>query len=114
MAVYVKNLIINTNEDFSEDLELFSLNGIVTDLTDFSGASHMRKTPESSSHTGFGVSFTDRSNGKIRISMASTVTSTLKPGRYVYDLMLTRPNTLKLIVVEGAVLVRTGISTGCF
>ena len=74
----------------------------------------MRKIPESSSHIGFGVSFTDRVNGKIKISMASTVTSTLKPGRYVYDLMLIRPNAQKLIAVEGTVLVRVGISTGCF
>ena len=114
MAVYVRNLVINTDEDFSENFELSELEGLPTNLTAFAGTSHMRKTPESSSHTGFGVSFTHRVNGKIRISMASTVTSTLKPGRYVYDLMLIRPNTQKLIVLEGTVLVRSGICTGCF
>ena len=114
MAVYVRNLVINTDEDFSENFELSELGGLPTNLTGFAGTSHMRKTPESSSHIGFGVSFTDRVNGEIRISMASTVTSTLKPGRYVYDLMLIRPNTQKLIALEGTVLVRSGISTGCF
>jgi hypothetical protein len=114
MAVYVRNLVINTDEDFSENFELSELTGTPTNLTGFAGTCHMRKTPESSSHTGFGVSFTDRDNGEIRISMASTVTSTLKPGRYVYDLMLIRPNTKKSIALEGTVLVRSGISTGCF
>ena len=42
-----------------------------------------------------------------------TTTSTIKPGRYVYDLMLTRPNTEKVIALEGQVLVRAGVSTGC-
>jgi hypothetical protein len=114
MSVYVRNLVINTNEGFSENFELSQLNGLPTNLTGFAGTCHMRKIPESSSHIGFGVSFTDRVNGKIKISMASTVTSTLKPGRYVYDLMLIRPNAQKLIAVEGTVLVRVGISTGCF
>ena len=72
MAVYVRNLVINTDEDFSESFELYGLTGTPTNLTGFAGTSHMRKTPESSSHTGFGVSFTDRSNGEIRISMTST------------------------------------------
>ena len=114
MSVYVRNLVINTSADFSENFELTQSGGDPTDLTGFIGTCHMRKNPESSSHIGFGVSFTDRVNGKIKISMASTVTSTLKPGRYVYDLMLIRPNAQKLIAVEGTVLVRVGISTGCF
>jgi hypothetical protein len=46
--------------------------------------------------------------------MASTISSTLKPGRYVYDLMLTDQVFKKSVVLEGTVLVRVGISTGCF
>ena len=114
MAVYVRNLVINTDEDFSENFELSELGGLPTNLTGFVGTSYMRKTPESSSHTGFGVSFTASVNGKIRISMASTVTSTLKPRRYVYDLLLLDNAYKKSVVVEGTVLVRVGISTGCF
>ena len=114
MAVYVRNLVINTDEDFSENFELSQLGGLPTNLTGFAGTCHIRKTPESSSHTGFGVSFTNRVNGEIRISMASTVTSTLKPGRYVYDLLLLDNAYKKSVVVEGTVLVRVGISTGCF
>ena len=114
MSVYVRNIVINTSADFSENFELSESTGDPVNLTGFIGTCHMRKNPESSSHIGFGVSFTDRSNGKIKISMASTISSTLKPGRYVYDLMLIRPNAQKLIAVEGTVLVRVGISTGCF
>jgi len=114
MSVYVRNLVINTSADFSETFELVQTGGNPINLTGFAGTSYLRKTPESSSYVGFGVSFVDRPNGEVRLSMASTVTSTLKPGRYVYDLMLIRPNTTKTIAVEGTVLVRAGISTGCF
>ena len=114
MSVYVRNIVINTSADFSENFELTQSTGDPENLTGFIGTCHMRKNPESSSHIGFGVSFTDRSNGKIKISMASTISSTLKPGRYVYDLMLTDQNLKKNVVLEGTVLVRVGISTGCF
>ncbi len=114
MPVYVRNLVINTSADFIENFELTQSGGNPTNLTGFIGTCHMRKTPDSSSYIGFGVSFTDRSNGKIKISMASTISSTLKPGRYVYDLMLTDQVFKKSVVLEGTVLVRVGISTGCF
>lgn len=114
MSVYVRNLVINTNADFSETFELSQSGGLAINLVGFGASCFMRKTPESSSYVGFGVSFIDRENGKIKISMGSTITSTLKSGRYVYDLLLIRPNSSKTIAVEGTVLVRGGISTGCF
>ena len=114
MSVYVRNLVINTSADFNEDLELTQLGGAPINLEGFAGLSHMRKTPESSSYVGFGLSITNPSEGKIQISMASTVTEDLKSGRYVYDVMLIAPNGNKTIAVEGTVLVRGGISTGCF
>jgi hypothetical protein len=114
MSVYVRNLVIDTNDDFSEIFELEQTGGLPVNLTGFGASCFMRKSPETSSYVGFGVSFIDRPNGKIRISMASTITSTIKPGRYVYDVLLVRPNGEKTIGVEGNVLVRAGISSGCF
>lgn len=114
MSVYVRNLVVEIGMDFSEDLELYQSGGNVINLTNFTGYSHLRKNPESSSHVSIGVSFTDRTNGAIRLSLGSTITSNLKPGRYVYDLMLIRPNTSRTIALEGNVLVRAGISSDCF
>lgn len=118
MSVYVRNLVINASADFSETLELTkSGDDTPVNLTGFGGMSHLRKTPESSTYVGFGVSFgssADREMGKIVISMGRSDTSTLKSGRYVYDLLLIRPNSGKTIAVEGTVLVRGGISTECF
>lgn len=114
MSVYVRNLVIDTNDDFSEIFELEQSGGLPVNVTGFGASCYMRKIPESTSYVGFGVSIVDPSNGKIRISMGSTVTSLIKPGRYVYDLLLIRPNGSKTIGVEGNILVRGGISTGCF
>ena len=115
MTVYVKNLIINSGEDFSQDLDLLSADGSgVVNLTNFSVDSQLRKHPDSTKFVDIAVSITDPTQGKINISIADTITSNIKPGRHVYDVMLTRPSGSKIIGVEGSVLVRSGISTGCF
>ena len=111
MAVYVRNLSIDSGADFSELLELTQTGGQVVNLTGFSAYSHMRKSPSSTKYTGIGVTLTDPANGKVTVSIAATVTSELKEGRYVWDLMLVRPNNTKTIGVEGTALVRVGISS---
>ena len=115
MTVFVKNLIINVGEDFTDDLELFSADGTgVVDLTNFTAQSQLRKHPDSTKFVGIAVSITSPEEGKINISIADTVTSGIKPGRHVYDVLLTRPGGDKIIGVEGTALVRPGISTGFF
>ena len=52
---------------------------------------------------GIAVSITSPAQGKVNISIADTITSTIKPGRHVYDIMLTRPSGSKIIGVEGYV-----------
>ena len=115
MTVFVKNLIINDGEDFAEDLEIFSADGSgVVDLTNFTAQSQLRKHLDSTKFVGIAVSITNPTQGKINISIADTITSGIKPGRHVYDVLLTRPGGDKLIGVEGTALVRPGISTGFF
>ena len=115
MTVFVKNLIINAGEDFTEDLEIFSADGSgVVDLTNFTAQSQLRKHPDSTKFVGIAVSITNPAQGKINISIADTITSGIKPGRHFYDVLLTRPGGDNLIGVEGTVLVRPGISTGFF
>ena len=111
MSVYAKNLSINSNADFSEILELTQTGGNVVNLTGFTAYSHMRKHAESSTHTGIAVSITNPSRGEVTVSIANTITKELKEGRYVWDLMLVRPNNTKTIAVEGTALVTVGISS---
>jgi hypothetical protein len=47
--------------------------------------------------------------GKITISLTSEQTISLKPGRYVYDIVITRSD-IKTRVIEGMVLVREGVT----
>ena len=112
MVVYVNNLHINCGENFSQELTILGSDGSTVNLTGYAGSSHMRKHAESSVVVaGFGISFFNRNEGIIKLLLSKEVTSGLKEGRYVYDVLLTTNTNRKILVVEGTVLVRAGITT---
>ena len=112
MSVYVNNLIIDAGEDFSQVLTLEDSLDAIVNLTGYAASSYVRKHPESSNVVaGFGVSIFNPVQGQLRLSLGSSITSTIPEGRYVYDILVTTAAGLKNIVVEGMVTVRAGITT---
>ena len=90
MAVYVNNITVDTGTNFYREFYLDSVDGTPLDLTGYTAKSEVRKHPQSvGAATTFSVSFVDRSNGLIRLSLNRKETVKLKPGRYVYDVMFT-------------------------
>ena len=114
MSVYVNNITINTGEYFSRDFYLDNIDGTPLNLTGYTAASQIRKHPESVNATAdFKVGFIDRANGRIRVSLATTTTRLVKPGRYVWDVMFTDSSNKKSIVIEGNVLATQDITPSC-
>ena len=102
MAVYVNNITVDTGSNFYRDFYLDDVDGNPIDLTGYTGKSEIRKHPESIGVAAtFTLSFVDRSNGQIRLSLDRFVTEKIKPGRYVYDVMFTDSSSKKSIVIEG-------------
>jgi len=109
-SIYVSNLIINSGTSFSQDFFLEnSATNSAMNLSSSSVASQMRKWSGSTGVTTFTTSIVNSQNGQIRISLGSSITSALKPGRYVYDVLLTNNNSTTR-VVEGMALVREGVT----
>jgi hypothetical protein len=110
-AVYVNNLIINAGTNFSQ---IFTLESSDTNsplnLTGYTVESQMRKYAGSSTAINFNASILSPQNsGRITISLSSLDTTNLKPGRYVYDVVVSIGST-KTRVIEGMVLVRDGVT----
>ena len=110
-AVYVSNLTVNTGATFSQQFTLENTaTNSATDLVGYSIAAQMRKHASSTSATDFTATIVNASAGKIRVGLGTATTSTLKPGRYVYDVLVTDPMGERTRVVEGSVLVREGVT----
>ena len=111
-AAYVSNLVINAGASFNQTFNLSNTtDGSYLDLSLYSISAQMRKHAVSSVKTEFATSIEDASQGKFALSLTSEQTTSLKPGRYVYDVVLTViGTTTKTRVVEGMVLVREGVT----
>tara|TARA_B000000557_G_scaffold11763_1_gene9526 strand:+ start:703 stop:1083 length:381 start_codon:yes stop_codon:yes gene_type:complete len=107
MAVFSTNLVIYKYTDFEQTFVLEdSQTNSLKDLTDFTGTCRMQRTLNLGSLTGFTVTFTNRLNGKIRISLSNTQTGEIEEGKYFYELVLTDPNNITERVIEGTVIVK--------
>ena len=104
------NLVIAQGADFSEVFTSTETDGTVSNLNGFTGVSRMKKHPTAVDSTAFSVGITS-STGEVSIAMTSGVTTTLKPGRYFYDVFLTSATNSVSRLVEGQVEVTAGIST---
>lgn len=112
-AVYVNNIVINIGADFRQTfvLEEAATNSLL-DLTNYTVSAQMRKWSGSSTS----ITFTTekpypQTNGNIILSLTSAQTLNIKPGRYIYDVIITGVlDGSKTRVLEGMVLAREGVT----
>jgi len=113
MAVtYISNLTIYTGTDFSQTFVLEDdQSNSVKDLTGYNACAQMKRYESSQKTEDFTISFSsDRTTGRITISLNDTETGALKAGKYFYDLLLNSPTGLTERVVEGTALVKKSIT----
>jgi hypothetical protein len=111
MAVFVSNIVIEQGFDFDTTFQLEdTTTNALLNLTGYTMDAQLRKTYSSSSSVSFGSTITSATGGTIQITLTSSQTSDLKPGRYVYDVKLTTSGGTVTKAVEGAALVRAGVT----
>jgi len=110
-TVYTVNLTIYTGIDFNQ---IFVFEGLSTNsrlnLSGYQLCAKMRKAEESSTYTSFTVNVTNFASARVNLGMTSAVTATLKPGKYLYDILLQDPSGDIERVVEGQVNVKRTIT----
>ena len=112
MPVFTANIIIYTGTDFAQTFVLEdSATNSVKDLTGYVGCSQIKRYETSTKSADFTVTFAnDRSTGRVSIEMLSTVTETLKAGKYFYDLLISSPEGVTERVIEGIAIVKKAVT----
>lgn len=98
------NLLIDQGSSYSTTINLLDDNGDPVALTGYTANAQLRKTYTSLTATTFSVTLGE-SDGTVELSLTANATSNLTPGRYVYDVLLTNPSSIKSRIVEGIVTV---------
>lgn len=111
MSVRVVNISIEQGANFSNTYLLEDdVTNSVKNLAGYSAVAKIAKHPASSNKTTFTTSIIS-STGSVGIALTSGQTSALKPGRYVYDVLLTDSMGRKTRIVEGTAIVSAGVCT---
>lgn len=110
MPARVSNIVIEQGANFSNTYFVEDSNNTILNLSGYTGVATLAKHPSSSTKTNFTVSIV-ASTGSVSIGLTSGKTSSLKPGRYVYDVLLTNSSGIKTRIVEGTALVSAGVCT---
>lgn len=110
MSVYTSNIIIHTGTDFEQTFvfEDPSSNSALN-LEGYDACAKLKKYESSTPTASFEITFTNRDLGKLRISMGSTMTENLKPGKYFYDILLNSGTEISR-VVEGVALIKKSVT----
>ena len=112
-AVYVSNIVINQGADFSQVFNLADSSNDSVDLTNYALTAQMRKHAGSSvSHNLNPTVVQPPTSGGVRITLTDVQTAALKPGRYVYDVLIADDSGsgTKTRVVEGIATVNPSVS----
>ena len=117
MAIFVSNLTLTTDSDFSQ---IFTLENAETnsptDLSGFTISSSIRKHPAAKKGEGFEATIINATGGRIRLGMPATKSRKLadtgffRNGRYVYDVVIKDGAGERTKVLEGSVLVNIGVT----
>lgn len=103
MAVYA-NINIDQGADYESVVTVEGGNGTPYDLTGFTAKGWIKRNYKASTSYPFTASVADATGGEIALKLPRTVSSTMKPGRYVYDVIITDNATNEVTrVVEGQV-----------
>ena len=96
-------LTLEQGANFTTTVTVNGSDGSPTNLTSYTAAAQLRKSYYSTTANSFTVTVSNAANGELTIAMTAANTANLTPGRYVYDLLITSPTSIKTRVVEGIV-----------
>ena len=103
------NININKNADFSRTFAVTE-DSVTTDLTGYSFAAALKENYKSSTSVTFTASIVDAAQGLFRVVLTDDITATMTPGEWVYDIVMIKPNTDRVRIIEGNAFVKEGVA----
>lgn len=103
------NLVIDQGTDFSVTINIVDANNTPLALTGYDGEAQMRKYFTSSRKYPFNVEI-GVEYGTVTLSMNSATTSSITPGRYVFDCELISNTNIVSRILEGISTVTPGVT----
>ena len=103
------NLEIDQGTTFSTPIKLNEPDGTPIDLSTYTGAAQLRKHYGAANSVSMIVAL-GGNNGIVTLSLPASSSTSMQPGRYVYDVVLTSNTGAASRVVEGSAFVNPSVT----
>lgn len=103
-------LEVDQGSDFSTIIDLQNDDNTPMNITNFSVYSQFRKSYGSVNVYNFVATIHSPLNGQIKLSLPGAFTSSIKAGRYLYDVEIISENNVRTRVLEGIVTINPEIT----
>jgi hypothetical protein len=103
-------LDIDQGSDFATEITLQNDDGTPMNISGFDIYSQFRKSYGSTTAYQFQAAITNGVQGKFTLSLAGSVSSNIRPGRYLYDVEIVNLTPTKMRVVEGIITINPEIT----
>lgn len=111
MSAFVANITIEQGTDFETSYNIFDPNSqAAVDVSSYSVISRMKHSYYADTFINLNATFVSQVFGIVRIKLTALESKNIKPGRYVYDIILVSPGGIKKRVVEGVAEVIPGVT----
>lgn len=105
----VYNIKLQRRADFSLDLQFKDSQSSPLNLTGWSAVAQAWDNTRSTKYADFSVVYTDRSLGKIKLTLTATQTASF-PRELQYDVLLINPSNFKEYYLEGSITTSEGFT----
>ena len=100
------DLFVDQGTDYQTNMDLKNDDGTPMSVAGYTFTGQLRKSHYSTNlPANLIVTIIDGPNGNLKITMASEVTANIKPGRYVYDILMMDTTDVTIRIMEGIVTV---------
>jgi hypothetical protein len=113
MAVFAANFTIERGTDFEIEFALKDTDGLPFNLTNYRVFAKLRKHRKSETSVAFRTGILSRVDGLVTLTLPRWFSAKLKPGRYVYDVIVEDINFIKTVVLEGDIIAEGLVSQSC-
>ena len=103
-----KNFTVDRRADFPIRLTFKDSTGSAIDLSGYTVAAQVYDESRSTKYADWAITYTDRTNGIVDISLTDTQTATFTPSILFYDVLLTEPGGSKNYYLEGKLFISEG------
>ena len=102
------NVTVQRRADYSVLLQFKDSTGTVIDLTGYTVAAQVWDKGRTTKSADFGVTYTNRTNGQVTISLTDDQTATFTASELYYDVLVTDTAGIKSYYLEGVIFVSEG------